>query len=763
MGPIQLVIRSFAVRFAALAAVAALIPPALAARPMTPEDVARLRQVDQAALSPDGSTVAYAVDVPRIPFRDEDGPAWSELWVVAPGSEARPYVTGKVNVSDVAWTPDGERITFLAKGEETGGGEDGEEPKAALWAIPFGGGGHRPVLEHPTGVKAYSWAPDGRRVAFLAEDEEPEGVEDLEEAGFDQNIYEEDWTYTRLWIARPGAGGEEGRPDEPAGAAEPSAPGEAPEARKRRLDLPGHVREVHWCQGGERLVVKLAPTPSVDDSYVATRLRVVDPESGEVTARIDNPGKLGAVAWSPDCSALAFVAAADRHDPAPGRLMVASAEDGAFRDVFPGYEGHVRDVAWRDGDTLVFLGDEGVVTLLYELDLSQSGAQSGPAAGGTAEPRVLVPAGRTQWSDLSLSRDGSRFAVLGESARHPDEVFAGELRAGGGPGPRRLTETNPWLGEIDLAPQEVVEYEARDGLRIEGILIRPLGEVPDRRYPLIEVVHGGPESHFRDGWNTSYSRHGQVAAGRGYAVFYPNYRGSTGRGVEFSKLSQARPAKEEFDDLVDGVDHLVSTGLVDRGRVGITGGSYGGYATAWGATYYTERYAAGVMAVGISDKISKLGTSDIPEELHLVHERKRLWDDWQHFLEASPLYHVEQARTPLLILHGEEDTRVHPSQSLELHRALKTLDRTPVRLVLYPGEGHGNRRAASRYDFQLRALRWFDHYLKDAGDEPPPYRLDYPLQVLQEEEEGGDGDEKEADEEDEGSREQEHGPPPEGP
>lgn len=744
MGPFQLATRSLAVRSAALAAAAALVPAGLAARPMAPEDLARLRQVDEATLSPDGSTVAYAVEVPRIPFQDEDGPAWSELWVVAPGSEPRPYVTGEGSVSDLAWTPDGESISFLAKGGAGKGKGEDEEPKNALWAIPITGGGARTVLEHPTGVEAYSWAPDGRRVAFLAKDEEPEGEEALEEAGFSQKVFEEDWTYTRLWIA------------EPTLDSEPAAPGEAAKASKRRIELPGHVREVLWCRGGERLAVKLAPTPSVDDSYVATRLRVVDPATGEVTARIENPGKLGEVAWSPDCSALAFVAAADRHDPAPGRLTVASAETGAFHDVLPGYEGHVRDAAWSDGDTLVFLGDEGAVTLLYQLDLPGAG----PADGEAVDPRMLVPAGRTQWSDLSLSRDGSRFAVLGESGRHPEEVFSGEL-APGDAAPRRLTDTNPWLAEIDLAPQEVVEHEARDGLRLQGILIRPLGEVPDRRYPLIEVVHGGPESHVRDGWNTSYSRHGQVAAGRGYAVFYPNYRGSTGRGVEFSKLSQARPAKEEFDDLVDGVDHLVSIGLVDRGRVGITGGSYGGYAAAWGATYYTDRYAAAVMAVGISDKISKLGTSDIPEEVHLVHERKRLWDDWQHFLEASPLYHVEQARTPLLILHGEDDTRVHPSQSLELHRALKTLDRAAVRLVLYPGEGHGNRRAASRYDFQLRGLRWFDHYLKDAGGEAPPHRLDYPLQVLQEDE-GGDDDESEAGEDGEGSRERERGPPPEG-
>ncbi|HEX6106823.1 MAG TPA: prolyl oligopeptidase family serine peptidase, partial [Gemmatimonadales bacterium] len=248
---------------------------------------------------------------------------------------------------------------------------------------------------------------------------------------------------------------------------------------------------------------------------------------------------------------------------------------------------------------------------------------------------------------------------------------------------------------------------------------------PGRRAPLILSVHGGPESHVRNGWVTSYANPGQVAAARGFAVFYPNYRGSTGRGVSFSKLGQGDPAGAEFDDLVDAVDHLVSVGLVDTARVGITGGSYGGYATAWGSTFYTERFAAGVMFVGISDKISKLGTTDIANEEYLVHARKRPWENWQFFLERSPIYHAGKSRTPLLILHGKDDPRVNPMQSLELYRYLKLHDNAPVRLVWYPGEQHGNRRAAARLDYNLRMLRWFEHYLQGPGGEPPAPDLDY--------------------------------------
>ena len=197
--------------------------------------------------------------------------------------------------------------------------------------------------------------------------------------------------------------------------------------------------------------------------------------------------------------------------------------------------------------------------------------------------------------------------------------------------------------------------------------------------------------------------------------------------MAFSKLDHGDFAGKEFDDLVDGVDHLVSVGLVDKAKVGVTGGSYGGYATAWCSTYHTQHFAAGVMFVGISDCVSKVGTTDISEEMMLVHLRKRLWDDWNFFLERSPIRHVEKAQTPLLILHGKEDPRVHTSQSLELYRHLKVLGQTPVRLVLYPGEGHGNRRAASRFDYTLRMMQWLEHYLQGPGGSPPPYELQYGL------------------------------------
>ncbi len=666
---------------AALVAAVVAVPMASADDDaLTAHDVARLRSVRQVVVSPDGKQVAYVLSVPRSLPDQEDGPAWAELHVVGASGDSRPYVVGEQNVSAIAWTPDGKSLSFLAKRE-------GDEHKS-LYVLPVDGGEARRVVEHDTDISSYSWSPDGARVAFLAKEKIPEDLKKLQDQGFNQKIFREDWRPVRIWIAIPGE----------------------PDAEHRMLDLPGSASSLHWAPVGARLAVALAPTALVDDSYNLRRIHLVDADSGAVEGTLDSVGKLGALAWSPDGRHLAVVTSVDVHDPAAGRLSVGSAAGGELHLLLPDYEGHVRRVAWRDDDTILYLGDEGVWTAVGEVNRDGSGRST------------VVGPGRAMLTQLSVSLDGKTLAFLGDSPGHPPEVF---LLGRTEREPVRRTDSNPWLAEKSLAPQEVMSYEARDGLKLEGMLMRPRGAVPGKRYPMILVVHGGPESHFRNGWLTSYSRLGQMAATQDYVVYYPNYRGSTGRGVEFSKLSQADPAGKEFDDLVDAVDHLVKLGLVDRDKVAITGGSYGGYASAWGATYLSEHFAASVMFVGISDKISKVGTTDIPDEEYLVHARKRPWDDWQMFLERSPIYHAGKSRTPTLILHGDSDTRVHPTQSMELYQHLKKRSKAPVRLVFYPGEGHGNRRAASRLDYSLRAMRWMDHYLRGPGGEMPAYELDY--------------------------------------
>lgn len=662
-------------------AIVLAVTAAAAQDTFTPHHVAKLRTVTAAAIAPDGRQIAHVLSVPRVPFQEDDGPPWDELHVVATDGVSRPFVTGAVNVGSIRWTPDGSGIAFLAR--------RGSDTTRSLYVVPATGGEARRVLAHETDISAFDLSHDGQRVAFIARAPVSRERQELARRGFNQEIFEETVLPLRVWIADL----KDGKPAQPS----------------RALDLPGSASLASWSLDGTRLIVIHAPTALVDDDLMMRRVHIVDVASGKVVVKFDNPGKLGQVAWSPDGTFVAMVSGEDQHDPSDGRLVVAPAGGGALRDILPGYEGHVRAIAWKDAETLLFMGDEGVGSTFGEVRRDGTGR------------RMVLPDGGPILTAFDRATDGT-VAFVADTPQHPSEVY---FLAPGASAPKRLTESNPWLRTMRLAKQEVVTFKARDGLELQGILIRPLDEQPGQRYPLILTVHGGPEARDPNGWRTSYANAGQVGAAQGFAVFYPNYRGSTGRGVEFSKLGQGDPAGKEFDDLVDAVDHLVQIGLVDRARVGITGGSYGGYASAWGATYYTDRFAASVMFVGISNTISKVGTTDIANEEYLVHARKRPWDDWPFFLDRSPIFHAGKSRTPTLILHGTADPRVHPTQSLEMYRYLKLHGQTPVRLVWYPGEGHGNRRAASRLDYSLRLMQWMSHYLKGPGGEPPPSEMDY--------------------------------------
>lgn len=652
---------------------------------MTPLDVAAVRSVGEAVISPDGALIAYTLSVPRKPGVDPDGRAWAELWVVPfDGGEPRGFVTGSVNVSGVRFSPDGATLTYLARREG--------DQATAVWAIPLRGGESYPLVRHTSSVASYEWRPDGGAIAFIATAEVDADLAALRAKGFTQEIYEED-NLQRLAFVVDVTGGEAGE--------------------ARRLEgLPGNPYGLGWSPDGDRLVLDPAPTPLVDDQYMYRRLHIVD-AAGQVQGRIENPGKLGGFAWSPDGEAIVMVSGADIHDPLEGRLMAISPATERMQDLLPGFLGHVEQFAFAPDGRIVYSAAYGV------------GSRLGSVMHDGTDATVWMDSESQVIDAMSLDGSGTRLALVVESATSPRELWA--MSAGDG-APRRLTNSNPWLSDLGLASQEVVRWQARDGLEIEGLLIRPLNAADGAAAPLIVVAHGGPESRYANGWLTSYSNPGQMAAGKGYAVFYPNYRGSTGRGVEYAKADQGDPMGREFEDILDGIDWLVAEGIADGDRVGITGGSYGGYTTAWASTRYSERFAAGVMFVGISNELSKAGTSDIPREMELVHLMTTPYESPELVLDRSPVMHLDNARTPLLILHGKEDPRVSPGQSHELYRGLKLKGDVPVRLVLYPGEGHGNARAASRYDYSLRMLRWFDHFLMGGATDLPDWKLDYGLQ-----------------------------------
>ncbi len=652
------------------------------AAPMTATQLLDIEQVRTADLSPDGKLAAYTVSQNRS-LDDPAGGAWSRLYVVELATgKIRPFVVGDVSVSSVRFTPNGEFLSFTLT--------RGEEAKKQVWVMPVDGGEAQVATDSPTGIGAYAWGPDGSTLYYIDTDAPSDDEKALKKKGFNLSHFEENLKHRSIrqvaftWGQKPG---------ESTALVEGMA-----------------AWSVKASPDGKWLVFGASERNLIDSKYVFQDVYRLNLASGQYDLIIDLPGKLGGYAISPDSKSLAWTGAATQQDHSTSSLFLCDLDGGNSANLTPEkFEGHIRSVAWRDNKTLLYQSDEGVFPKL-SLQSVKKRTPSRQIALDSFATGVMV--------GMPSSHAGVKNMVLvGHNGTTPRELYLWQ----GKKDLKRLTHHNPELAEIDLGEQRVVKWAARDGLEIEGILMLPVG-YKGGTFPLIVHVHGGPESNHTNGWLSRYSTPGQVQCGKGYGMLLPNYRGSTGRGLDFAMASYGDPGGKEFDDVVDGVDHLIAEGMVDADRVGVMGGSYGGYATNWLTTYYSERIAAGVAFVAVSDLVSKRFLTNIPYEDEYVHIGVPVRESWDLMLERSPIKYAEKSKTPLLILHGNRDHRVHFSQSQEMFRAMKMAGHPAVRLIYYPGEGHGNTKRFGRADFLNRSMAWFDHYLIDgnAWDGPMP-------------------------------------------
>ncbi len=629
---------------------------------LTPEAVVDLEQVTAIALAPDGKAVAYTLEVPRAED-DEPGRSYSELWLApTDGGKPRRFTSGKERVSSPAFSPDGKTITFRVERKL-------EHDGVQIYAIPADGGEARPLTRHDGSVAGYRWSPDGKQIAYAATDAKTEDEKKAEKAGKDWEVEGEDLEHRHLWLLDVESGESK---------------------RVHETDLDAH--EIHWTPDGDTLIFQATETARTDDEYLFSSIYSVPAAGGSPTILTETEGKLGGMAVSPGGEHLAYLGAVSLNDPLAQSLFVVPARGGApARNLTDGYEGSTNDLAWRDDDTLLLLTVEGEKHALYDVD---------PASGerrGIAWPRLIV-------GDLAASN--GTLAVAAHSPSHPSELFV----ATGGGEPKRLSDHNEGLADLRLARQEVVSWKGADDWTIRGVLTYPLDYQEGKRYPLVLQVHGGPEGVSLDGWTTRPGYPVQILAREGFMVLQPNYRGSQGRGVVYSKADHDDLGGKEFDDILAGVDALIERGMVDRDRVGTGGWSYGGYMSAWAATRWTDRFAASVVAAGLTNWISFAGTTDIPYEMSLVH-----WDSWwfdepELHWKRSPIAYLNQARTPTLVVTGAKDERVHPEQAMQLYNGLR-IKKVPTQMVFYPREPHGLRERAHQLDFIERTVGWFAQHL----------------------------------------------------
>lgn len=620
-------------------------------------------QAANPVISPDGRWVAWTTS--RAGERNQ---RVRELWLAPVGESAIParLTDGSVPARLPHWSPDSAWLFYVA----------GEEVRRLRITADEPIGVTEPVLRWAGEISGLVPLAGGQLVAVVSGDELTKDDE-RRQAGFDdvmvwsERAVRQHWRWHRLRLLDLASGeltvvaGLAGR----------------------------HVVDVAQRPGGGPLAVVSWGCPEDEPGAFSSRLHIADLDAGTAA----DLGLMGFEARSPvwwqgtDGWHVAWLAAVPLADATA--VLDVAVPAGARVDLTASMTSCPAELAQVAGGPPVALFAEGLDTALCRLD---------PAIASFE--RVVSLAGRAV--GLSASDDASVIAVLRSTPYTPPDVHAGT------PGAlMRISDTRPELRGVTWGAQERLSWRAPDGLEIDGVLILPPGkDRADGPFPLVTMVHGGPYSRWADELMTGWWSWGQWLAAAGFAVFHPNPRGSQGHGRAFADLVAGAVGRGEWTDILAGVDDLVTAGVADPGRLGIAGWSHGGFMAAWAATQ-TSRFRAAVMGAGIADWSMQVGVGELGRA-EAVFGGSFGWEGpgpHRHD-QLSPISYAANVTTPVLILHGENDTNVPVGQAMYFHRALTHFG-AEHELVIYPRENHSFTERAHQIDVLERTRSWFTRWL----------------------------------------------------
>lgn len=655
-------------------------------RGITPEDYLSFKFVGDPHISPDGKVIAYVLTT----IDQKKNRRESSIWVVpADGSAAPRRLSAEGFSSNTPrWSPDGRALAILSA--RSADLPAGETPKSQIYLLSMTGGGEAIALTKlKNGVQSYQWSPEGSRIVVVSTSGPMDGV-----AAADRKSDVRHYTHIQYKFNDSGWFDDKRRH-----LWDVSVPGG--EAKQITEGQDWNDTDPQWSPDGTRIAFVSDRTGKAYDDSHNTDVWVIPAAGGALTRISDHAFEDENPRWSPDGKQILFTGQTAVHQFA--KLYIADSAGGAASQLaVKDFDTIAGELRWPAPSSVFFVAGVKGETHIFRAD-------------PVAHTFSAVTAGSRGIHGFDVNENTGKMAYLANDFQHLDDLYISNLD---GSGARQLTHVNSELwAQLELQPVERLAYKSADGWPIDGFFVKPLGWQAGRKYPMVLVIHGGPEGMFGVDWYHEF----QVYAAKGWAVFFCNPRGSTGYGEKFERGEINNWGGMDYQDIMAGVDAaLKQYPWVDANDLGVTGGSYGGYMTNW-IVSHTNRFKAAVTLRSVSNFISDEGTRD-GSYGHEDYFKGILFDDFDQYWDASPLKYARNVRTPTLILHSDNDFRVPIEQGEQWFRALQHYG-VPSELVLFPRENHNLTRTGEPKHL-VESLNWqiywFEKYLNGNASAKPP-------------------------------------------